>query len=316
MSWMVQYLCCLVVLVWCKSAMALVSYTADGAWVEGDQAHCDKYLCTTNQKLAFQTNQSDFILYDHKSACKELLARGVTRINFHGDSYMRQLYAGMLITLNGDYRYGSIVNASWFPQCEYQRQFMERKCGIGQLNHVGWVCDHKIHLDPLLTGLENLDICSTKPGVLSLWSFGNHKLSRYGRVGVNNATMYQQVFEDTICPSIRKAPDGMGMDGTIKNKCPIWWISTHHRIMAHFPDEYPHLVHNYNLEMRKWIDDRKCGPVNYIDVYNMTHRLVENHLEEAKHLSYDNVHWGMEVNLMKAQIVLNAMLNGKNYEMH
>jgi len=69
---------------------------------------------------------------------------GVTTIFFHGDSYMRQMYAAMLITLNGDYRYGSIKDSTVSPQCEYHRQFFEKKCGTRDLNHYGVVCGGKV----------------------------------------------------------------------------------------------------------------------------------------------------------------------------
>ena len=57
---------------------------------------------------------------------------------------MRQMYAAMLITLNGDYRYGSIKDSTVSPQCEYHRQFFEKKCGTRDLNHYGVVCGGKV----------------------------------------------------------------------------------------------------------------------------------------------------------------------------
>ena len=33
----------------------------------------------------------------------------------------------------------------------------------------------------------------------------------------------------------------------------------------------------------------KCGSVNYVDVYNMTDSLVNDHLEEANLLTFDKV---------------------------
>jgi len=59
--------------------------------------------------------------------------------------------------------------------------------------------------------------------------------------------------------------------------------------------------------MRAFFDSHHCGPINYIDVYNMTLGLQNR--TEAVDMSYDRVHWGMEVNLVKAQIILNALLN-------
>jgi hypothetical protein len=63
---------------------------------------------------------------------------------------MRQIYAAMLITLSGDFRYGSLANSTLSPHCEYQRQFFEKRCGTRDLNHWGLVCGGRIELDPFL----------------------------------------------------------------------------------------------------------------------------------------------------------------------
>ena len=67
----------------------------------------------------------------------------------------------------------------------------------------------------------------------------------------------------------------------------------------------------YNLGMRDYFDrGARCGPVNYVDVYNMTAALAAGTHHEAEKMTYDLVHWGIEVNLHKAQIVLDALLLG------
>ncbi len=292
-----------------SSTCALVSYTANGTWEKSeDGTVCDKFLCTGHNRLAFKPTTPGFRILDKAAACEALLARGIKRINFHGDSYMRQIYAAMLITLTGDFRYGSISNSTYFPHCEYQKQFLEKRCGIGQLNHYGSGCDNKIKLDPLLIGLEHFNDCRESAGTIALWSFGNHKLGKYGRQGVNNATQYQELFQSHTCPAIRDAMNWLGIDGTFNKPCSIWWVTTHNRLVAHFPDEKPELVEKYNYDMQEFFDSQKCGPVNFVDVYNMTRSLVVDHRGDAEPLSYDGVHWGMEINLMKAQIILNALL--------
>jgi hypothetical protein len=40
------------------------------------------------------------------------VAKGIKKILFSGDSYMRQIYAATLITLKGDYLHGSIDPAN------------------------------------------------------------------------------------------------------------------------------------------------------------------------------------------------------------
>jgi hypothetical protein len=68
-------------------------------------------------------------------------------------------------------------------------------------------------------------------------------------------------------------------------------------------------VKSYNEGMREFFRGGQCGEVNYIDVYNMTASFGEHHKDIASKYSYDMVHWGMEVNLLKAQIILNALVS-------
>ena len=107
---------------------------------------------------------------------------------------MRQIYAAMLITLNGDYRYGSIANSTQYPDCEYHKQFNEKNCGRIHLNYEGKVCNGNIKLHPYLSELQSTDHCDNSNGSVVLWSFGNHKVYKgFGlRYGVHNATLYQE----------------------------------------------------------------------------------------------------------------------------
>jgi hypothetical protein len=138
-------------------------------------------------------------LYTSETACQGLIDKGITKIYFHGDSYMRQVYAAMLITLKGDYRGGSLQNATRVPECQYHRQFNEKRCGTRELNHYGVVCGGKVILDPLLVGFADLNLCSQSNGSVVLWSFGNYKLAKGGRYGVNNASAYGELFEGGTC---------------------------------------------------------------------------------------------------------------------
>ena len=238
-----------------------------------------------------------------------MLNKGITEIMFHGDSYMRQMYAAMLITLNGDYKYGSIANATATPECMYHRQFYEKKCGVWQLNYGGTVCNGKLHLRPFLNHFESLVECSKVNGSVVLYSIGNHKVTRYGRTGINNATEIQQFIENSFCKGLKALKHSY--DGKIgRNKtCSPWWISTHHRHVGYFEDETPERIKGMNDGMRDYFESGSCGNVNYIDVFNMTAHLVKDHPSIAPEMTYDSVHWGMEVNLIKAQILINALLS-------
>lgn len=280
-----------------------VSFTADGSWEPVKDDSCNHFLCTTLNETWVPNYPQKY--YNNVTACDALVNKGIKKIFFFGDSYMRQMYAALLITLKGDYRYGSIASATNSPECEYGRQFFEKRCGTRELNHYGIVCDGRIVLDPLLHGINNLNHCQNEKGTVNLWSFGNYKLGNNGREGVNNATSYINFFQRDICPLLKVSEEQF--PGDFAHPCSTWWISTHHRLRAYFDDEKPEVVKEYNRGMRAFHDSGACGPTNYIDVWNMTNRL--SHEPDAEHMTYDGVHWGMEGNMVKAQIIINALLS-------
>lgn len=302
------------------------SLITDGTWTETpDIDYCKQYMCTEDNLTWVPDKNSrtgPFKIYNNVTACDALLAKGYTMMFFSGDSYMRQIYAALMITLTGDYKYGSIKNPETSPHCEYGRQFYEKKCGTRDLNHYGQVCDGKITLDPILQQLpykNDLELCSRSPKTVIMWSFGNYNVingranfnMNGGRRGVNNATEYQKLLQSHICPTVRAEPPG--------DKCSLYWVSTHYRMKHHFPDETIEQVKTFNEGMHSFFGDSpgssgsntgsECGDIGFIDVYNMTENLAQRHAEEAIKLTYDSVHWGMEVNLIKAQIILNRLIN-------
>ena len=131
------------------------SVTADGKWGSvsemtqhtsgGDTKLSNSTICSERFKCTPSNltwiPSSPTLFYDTENACEGLIKKGITTILFHGDSYMRQIYAGMLITLNGDYQYGSLANSTLSGHCAYHKQFYEKKCGTLSLNHHGLVGD-------------------------------------------------------------------------------------------------------------------------------------------------------------------------------
>lgn len=305
-------------------------YAPSGEWTKTDRPEkvCkDQFLCAEGD-LTWVSNNNP-TLFDVNNVCDALVDAGIRHIDFHGDSYMRQIYAGILITLNGNYRNGSIADtdfarANGAEQCTYQTQFAEKHCGVRSLNHGPSVCDGRVSLDPLLNGVENLNNCKAhRNGSIILFSWGNYKVGPGGgRHGVNDPKAYSEFFETSgLCPSVRARDEEMkkaagGLRRKLKIKppksqrppCGVYWISTHYRLVAHFPDEKEQIVRRYNEGMRDFFRSGQCGDINYIDVYNMTASFGEHHSIASKY-SYDKVHWGMEVNLLKAQIILNALVS-------
>lgn len=132
-----------------------------------------------------------------------------------------------------------------------------------------------------------------------LMSYGNHQIARgTGRLGINNATFLKMHYKERICKILINM-----------NSSHIYWVSTHYRLKGYFQDETPERVEDFNVQMRDFFESGSCAPkIGYIDVYNMTKELSFLFPKEAVKMSPDQVHWGREVNMNKAQIILNAVL--------
>lgn len=299
--------CCLLISVHIIQG-STISYTATGHWTnETVEEECNHYRCTEN-KFAWNSSDPTYKRYTKEEACDALVERGVRKVYFLGDSYMRHIYAAMMIFFTGDYRAGSLADPEGQTNCHYQRQFFEKRCNSHLLQQNGTICGGRVYLDPVLHGFDNLHQCERSKGTVMLWSFGNHKLSK-GRYGVNNATAYQMHFNN-ICRAVTTTTPPI--TGQFDDHCSIWWISTHARRIGWFGDEFPEVVRDFNTGMRGFFDAKGCGHVNYIDVFNMTTTLLSERPSDAEHLTFDNVHWGMEVNLLKVQIIVNALISQNN----
>jgi hypothetical protein len=167
---MIHLFCLLLLLVALhNSTGATTSFTADGYWEVATEVNhpddpCSRFLCTSERRT-FVSNTSKLTeLHSNITMCDALVNKGIKKIVFFGDSYVRHFYAAMLITLNGNYESGSLKDPAASPKCRYHTLFNEKHCNYFNLNHYGLVCNGRILLDPMLTDLYNDDMCKNEPG--------------------------------------------------------------------------------------------------------------------------------------------------------
>ena len=213
-------ICCCLISFLIRYGWAASSITSNGSWVMADGDICAKYLCSSSG-LTWKSPQITQI-YDRISGCEALIKKGVSSITFHGDSFVRHIYAALMITLNGDFKYGSIHDGKMFPECHYHEQFTSR-CKTMTLNKHGVVCEGKIKLNPELTYFQNLDECKSQQGSVIIWSFGNHPLPMEERP-INDKdqqetegappTTLEEAFHDTI----NDVPGPHSVSSVLKNK--------------------------------------------------------------------------------------------------
>ena len=302
------------------------SYSRQGEWLHQPSEFCKQtYLCNVESK-SWVTNPPS-VVFDQKSACNALVRSGIKQVYTYSDSYMRHIYSAMLIILSGNYKSGCLDQES--ANCLYDNQF-ETECnrkglktGTMTARYVT-LCDGQIQwyrepvqprrlpsiAPPMGTVLDR----AGPSGKLLLWSMANHPLAMKTRYGVNDAKTRIASFQDQ-CATKRHAYEH------------VIWLSTHARVIQLHKDEAPLVVKTFNEQLRQFFDSGHCGgQVSYIDVYNMTASLVfkrtGTHPQDFVfrkenvfgNLTFDGVHWGMTVNLLKAQIILNAIADHKWHE--
>jgi len=121
---------------------ATTSFTADGYWSGSEEESSPvvrssnrsssvcktMHLCTPTKHTWVGSHR--YTVYNDTTGCDALLHKGVTKIMFYGDSYMRHIYAAMLITLNGNYKSGSLGDPDNDKQCYWDKQFSDKGCGV------------------------------------------------------------------------------------------------------------------------------------------------------------------------------------------
>ncbi len=228
---------------------------------------------------------------------------GIQHVSFVGDSYMRQIFAGAVITFSADYEAGALLPHA--DGCRRERQFEDRDCRH-LLKKSAEVCDNTVQMTYtdttslsswIATTPDDLANC-TQSGLL-LMSFGNHPtLPDYvTRTGVNSVVHIRQELLSLVCDI-----------SIASTSCNIWWISTHQRLnnLGSQLDEEHDIVRSFNVGMRLFFESNRCGPMHFVDVFNMTDGLLAH--PDAADLTYDGAHWGMTVNLLKVQILLSDLL--------
>ena len=201
------------------------------------------------------------------------------------------MYQAFIMTVTGNYRDSLLIRSD--KTCEYHMLFSEKNCSIRLLQKKS-ICN-----DSIIVFSKRLPD-KRKAGDLILFSEGNHPL--HGRMDtVNNASAYinHYLSGNNLC-SITGPPSI------------ISWVSTHSRTAPLYDTESPTRVRLYNEQMKNFVLSGRCGKIEYIDVYNMTNDLLLNFKADAAYMTFDKSHWGMEVNLIKAQILLTHINDNPN----
>ena len=270
---------------------AACNHTVKWKLAEFPEVCAEKHLCTPSG-LTWPSHEE----WNYHRSCKLFSHANISKIMFWGDSYMRHIFMATVLMFSENYKNGALLQKT-DRKFYYWRQF-DSANKFGNIN--SWVgCNESLTLSFAFAKAPK----TCDPHELHLWSEGNHPTwyNYDTRGGVNNYTEYISKFlrpDYGICNKFLSKVES----------CNLYWISTHARYSVVFPDETPEIVKDFNVGMRKFIEDKKCGnKTGYIDVFNMTESLMINHHPEATFMTEDFMHWGLEVNLIKIQIIMQTL---------
>lgn len=258
----------------------------------------------------------DHLRWPHATphTCQDLLDKGIHRIIFLGDSYVRHAYIATMMHLSNNYKHGALKDeyvaaAAANDPCFYGAQFEEVECRK-HLRLENRVCDGHIKLvrgswSGMWVPFQG-DFLNKYDAIV--WSGGNHPVDK------NYTTRYGVYDAAVISKEILEPQCGTTNDMDAMNR-KVVWLDTHarqcHGSYCHLdmnPDETLGAVERFHKEMPSFLKD-VCGITKIASVWDASYELVTKLHEEAETMTFDRVHWGMQLNLLKAHEILRQIMS-------
>ena len=143
-----------------------------------------------------------------------------------------------------------------------------------------------------------------------VWWGGNHAIdNNYAtRYGVHDATLVAKGILQPQCGAVLR--DSQKSQITKK----VVWLDTHVRqghgsycpLKFHNDEKLP-VVQRYREELPKYLEEI-CDIHKIASVWEASYQLVMTRFEEAETMTFDRVHWGMQLNLLKAHAIIHQIL--------
>lgn len=244
---------------------------------------------------------STFKTHNHKCQYKEYTTKEVCNlldggtIVIFGDSLMRQLYIALAMLAIGR-MHGVILNTDDIDvinKCHGPYLLVDNYCRK-HLNHTASACNGQVtirYMDHPLSSsaveaMKLIEQYSNSSRTLIVYSFGIHDSCDHGRVIHHWAKPVANVVNNNPYESPHVLWLTLQKPGMLKS--------------PQFPLQRPESVRWYNANMTSFMNSKNI-PV--MDFYNLTEHII----------SLDGTHFGMGVNLLKSQMLMNYIseLQGK-----
>ncbi|EEH50933.1 uncharacterized protein MICPUCDRAFT_54883 [Micromonas pusilla CCMP1545] len=225
------------------------------------------------------------------------------KVLFVGDSFAQYAHNAFIVWLSGNYKDGA-MQASHDEECIGEYQFGENvSCRYQEISATGkehFFCNGRTAVKFVgyahggnYPGFFNQTL---RDYDLIVYSIGRHPYDgNYDeRSGVNDAeSLYHNAFLNSC------------KDTNATEMCEkVVWLDTHVRISALYTDEKYDKQIRFHIESPTWVF-RGCGIRRVASVWDATELLVTQHPVDAHEMSWDKVHYGLAINLLKAHEIFN-----------
>ncbi|XP_001629363.3 uncharacterized protein LOC5508781 [Nematostella vectensis] len=238
--------------------------------------------------------------YTQNSACS-LVNNRFSYITFMGDSLVRHLFSALLLILTRDRTYGALKFSARFKQkdmCRGDNQFVDSMCHA--LTAMRWtdISKHPTFCPERKQSfkMDFVEAYNINHAKIAL-TFAKRMLYRRGSViligvGIHNGFNAPLVIEKYFGPILRLLQHSRATTGWPR----LIWLSPHAagplKPLTYQRHQGNHAIQAFNAQMWQYCEEQN---VTVFDTYNLT----------LGAQSFDGTHYGVGVNLLKAQLLLN-----------
>jgi hypothetical protein len=233
-------------------------------------------------------------------------------IIFVGDSFVRHLFVATILRLTGDYQQGALVKKTTLvrntpeaeQQCLYKGQFEEKMCRMRLVSTI-MLCNRTTRLSLKYSASPSITQQDITSSDVLVWGIGNHPIDGadyVNRPGVNNASVTATQKLRPVCSKLKRneaAKKVIWADTHVQLKSYLHpdqaWVQQRMSSLQDFHEKMPAYLYNV------------CGIERIVSLWDATYELAMNHTTDAQAMTYDGMHWTMEVNLLKADALLSEI---------
>lgn len=220
---------------------------------------------------------------------------------FVGDSYARHAYVALALLLSGDMRSGAIkAGLKGSADCVYAKQFGEhakkarRGCRLFVAKRLGEsLCGGRVRMRLAESPCPDVTPQHLLRNHIVVYGMGAHPCRLAGAKGPKhlayNASAFSEGFARPLCA------DAGTRERAAKQ---VIWLDTHFRPTSFGPYDGPDRVFDFHRRAPETM--RTVCAVSTVSAYDDSRALVATAGSSWRRMTFDGVHWGLQINVIKA----------------